>query len=214
MSAETVRGVVALAVCGALACGGGGSAAGVGGSGGGAGVDGGGGFAGEGGGAPAAAGTDGNRADAGSCNRVPIGEAPLVTEIVTQGTPPARPAGGTIVGGTYYVTSETFYLQPTCTYVPGDPARRAVLVTVDSTGSGRMAIAAATESEDAHWAIDYAIEGTSLSTTPRCSLSGVELAAMDGGSSTKISGFTATPTQIVFFNDAYCGTGVDVLTKQ
>ena len=78
-----------------------------------------------------------------------------------------------------------------------------------------MEIAASSGSEETHWAIRYAITETSLATTPLCSLSGVELPAppMDGGSP-KVSGFTATATQIIFFNEAYCGTGVDVLTKQ
>jgi hypothetical protein len=207
MSAETVRGVFAFVVCGALACGdGSGSNGGAGGSGGSAGIDGAGGV---GGGSPAAAGTDG-----GSCKSAPIGEAPLVTEVVKQEAPPDSPAGGTIVSGTYYLVSETFYRQPTCTYVPGDPARRAVLVTADSTGSGRMEIAASGGGEEAHWTIGYSISETLLSTTALCDQLGRELPPMDGGASTKLSEFTATPTQIIFFNGSYCGTGVDVLTKQ
>lgn len=206
----TVRGVVAFVVCGALACGPS-SISGVGGSGGGAGVDG---AAGSGGGGfPAAGGADGGT-DAASCNIVPIGAAPLVTEIAKREAPPTRPAGGTIVGGTYYLTSETFYEVQTCAYTPGDPGRRAVLVTVDSAGSGRMEIAASSATEDAHWAIGYSIAGTSLSTTPLCDLMGRAIPAMDGGSSTRVSGFTATADQIVFFNESYCGMGVDVLTKQ
>ncbi len=216
MSAEAVRVLVALVVCGALACGDGGGYRGVGGSGGGAGIDGTGGV----GGSPAAAGTDGGSdgpgTDAGLCNNsVPVGGAPLVAEIAVKGNPVGTPAGGTIVGGTYYLTSETFYVSQYCTYVPGDPARRTVLVTVDSTGSGRMEIVASSDSEEARWAIRYSISGTSFSTTPLCTLAGVEVPPpMDGGTSAKVSGYTATPNQITFFDGSYCGTGVDVLIKQ
>ena len=176
-----------------------------------------GGSGGGGGDAPAAAGTDGGAdgplSDAGLCtNSVPLGEAPLVTEVATRGALLASPAGGTIVGGTYYLVSETFYEQPLSAYTPGDPTRRTVLVTADSTGSGRMEIAASSGGEETHWAFSYSTSGTSLSTTLLCDLSGVEIPRVDGGS--RVSGFTATSTQIIFFNDSYYGTGVDVLTKQ
>jgi hypothetical protein len=213
MSAEAVRGVVAFVVCGALACGDG--------SGGYRGVGGAGGTGGVGGDSPGGAGTDGGSdgplLDPVSCsNIVPIGGAPLVTEIAVKGTgaAPDSPAGGTIVGGTYYLVSETFYVQPSCAYIPGDPSRRTVLVTVDSSGSGRMEIAASDDSEDARWAISFSTSGTSFSTTPLCDLSGREVPPTDGGTSPKVSGFTATSNQIVFFDGNYCGMGVDVLIKQ
>jgi hypothetical protein len=164
----------------------------------------------------------------GSCTTLVPGGAPTVAStMMPMSALTEVPAGGTITNGTFFRTSQTLYVVPSCTVLLGVPTATAFRITSTSASAGVMDIAtAATAGGEQHLATlswSYTTAGTTMTHTVLCyTLDG---ATPDGGTppgEVTASAYTATPTEIRFYTPlgsptdggSSCGTEVVVLQKQ
>jgi hypothetical protein len=198
--------VIAANGCGSSS--GGGGTAGTSGGGGSSASGGSGGTSGGGGGAGGALATCGNSSDQGSgdtCNTA-AATGPCVTQQLSTATAPT-PAGGTIVAGTYNLTSLTLFNPPEGGSQSTD--RRETLV-VSAVTAGSLTLdqvhVSGSSTQRSHGTV--IIAGTTLTFTPTCPPPG------DGGDSGGSAGFTASTTMFTLIEAHGGGSSqVSVFTK-
>ena len=208
-----------------------GGGAGKGGSGGSAGGGGSGGGAGGSGGGPSDAGTDGP-----TCNNGGFGDAQLIPEtIVESASPPVPPAGGTILQGTYVLTSVTFYDAAGDGGVAGCSAPTSFataakyLVSLSGPGTGTVEEVFGGDGGDGaimeifRANFSFTASGTSVTTQVECDSSAGTIQPVDGGGAMSMGSYTATTSQFTLYAPKYanasamtglCGTTVSVLTME
>jgi hypothetical protein len=204
----SIAGVVGIIGCGSS---GGGGPGGSGGSGGNAtggttgsgGTSGGGTSGGGAGGMLAACGTDTSASSGDTCNTV-VADGPCVTVQVSAAAAPT-PAGGTIVAGTYRLTSETFYGA-----AGGNQQddRRETYVVSGVTALGftlDQSRTSGTHVERSRGTV--VVSGTTVTLTPTCPPPG------DGGNNGGSAQFTATANTFSLIQAKNGGTDVSVYTK-
>jgi hypothetical protein len=154
-----------------------------------------------------ACGTDPASETGAGCNTIATG-GPCVTELVVTGPPPTA-AGGTVVAGTYNLTSVSLYNTPDGSAPVASMGRRTLVI---SGVSGTSFTLDQIETSGAHTDRSHgtvAIAGTMATFTPTCP------PPSDAGDNGGSVGFTTTATTITLVNSPK-GDGsveVDVYTK-
>lgn len=156
------------------------------------------------GGSLAACGDNTNPNQGESCNTI-VPTGPCVTETMSSATAPA-PAGGTIVAGTYDLTTMTVYGQPADAGL--DSARRGVIMISAGTGANTFNIQVAEQSgttlqRQTGMAIANSTQ-KQVTFTPSC----------PNGNTGGASSYSATATTFTLFEDHNGGTRVNVYTKR
>jgi hypothetical protein len=156
------------------------------------------------GGSLAACGDNTNPNQGESCNTI-VPTGPCVTETMSSATAPA-PAGGTIVAGTYDLTTMTVYGQPADAGL--DSARRGVIMISAGTGANTFNIQVAEQSgttlqRQTGMAIANSTQ-KQVTFTPSCPT----------GNTGGASSYSATATTFTLFEDHNGGTRVNVYTKR
>jgi hypothetical protein len=148
------------------------------------------------------------------CNTVTLGGAAL-TPTASSSTPPTA-AGGTIVSGTYSLTSAIQYVTSPCVSNPSGVTVQSTIVVNASAMTVQVYSVSSFQgtTEETRSNGTFAASGPDLTTTPTCG------SDVDAGAGTP-SPYTATSTAITVFStdtqglDAgACATTVEVYTKQ
>ncbi|HEY7376499.1 MAG TPA: hypothetical protein VIF57_30350 [Polyangia bacterium] len=189
-------------------------------------------LAGCGGGAgPAGAAQDASADVAATCTTlVPDGALTVSDALMPMSPPPDPPAGGTIANGLYFRTASLFYVESTCTLLPGAPSAMAVRFTAASATAGVIDVAQVVsvpgEQHLAASSFSYTIAGTTMTRTLRCAtLDGADATTSDGGAhvgDVSSASYTAVPTGLRLYVPlpavdpaaGSCGTGLTVFQKQ
>jgi hypothetical protein len=146
------------------------------------------------------------------CNTVMLGGS-VVTLTSSTGTPPT-PAGGTIVTGTYSLTSSTQYVTSPCASNPAGLTAQSTIVVSASAMTVQIYSVESYQgnTEETHLNDTFMVSESDLTTTPTC---GIDVDAGAGAPSP----YTATSTSISVFGvdnqglDAgECSTTVQVYT--
>jgi len=133
--------------------------------------------------------------------------APMVTAVLSA-DPAPTPAGGTMVAGTYYLTSWTYYGGLASCKLYSYALTMAITPSSDSDGYLQET-----------WGIKIASGGASTeryASTYKISDTRVYLSNCGSSTASESRGYTATTNEIVFFPLRYenCGTTVQVFTRQ
>jgi hypothetical protein len=148
------------------------------------------------------------------CNTVTLGGA-AITPTVSSSTPPTA-AGGTIVSGTYSLTSATQYIALPCVSNAGSGTVQSTIVVNASAMTVQIYSVSSFQggTDESRSTATFTASDSALTSTPTCG-SGV-----DAGAGTP-SPYTATSTTIAVFSfdneglDAgTCATNVEVYTLQ
>jgi hypothetical protein len=156
----------------------------------------------------AACGTSTSPSVGDSCNTVDA-TGPCVTSTVGSGTPPT-PAGGSIVAGTFDLTSLTVYpIADAGTQTGTDTRREALAFSAVTTSTLTLQMTQASGTTIARQAGTVVISGSQVTFTPTCPPPG------DAGDNGGSAGFTATSTTFTLFDTGDGGDlRVSVYTKR
>ena len=137
------------------------------------------------------------------CNDLQYGSSFVQATNSENGTEPA-PTGGTVTGGSYHLTSSTFYPLAGCTV---DPIATVLLVSASSPTSGTIQTASLTSTGYiGSESTSYLESGTLLQIHIDCI---VPDSAGLLGTGAQI-GYSATPTEIQLYATGGCGNHVEV----
>lgn len=155
-------------------------------------------------GGSAMCGTSNAQDQGATCNTLSAA-GPCVTTTISNGTPPT-PAGGTIVAGTYNVTSQTVYGSADAG-TSSEPYRETVAVSGVTPTSLTFALVQVSGTHTNRTSGTDTISGTTVSAMNSCPPPG------DGGSQGAALGYTATPTTVTLISSDNGVTTVIVFTK-
>jgi hypothetical protein len=166
------------------------------------------------GGSPGVGGGDGGLAACGNDNQMTSGETchsasatgPCVMQQISSATPPAA-AGGTIVAGTYNLTSMTFYGPADSGNSQQSDRRSTFVISSVTAASFKLDQVDASGARLERSSGTVAITGTMVTYTPICPPPG------DGGDNGGSASFTATATTFSLIESKNGGTEVSVYTK-
>jgi hypothetical protein len=143
------------------------------------------------------------------CNTVDYAAAPWVATAYVDAGPPAM-TGGAIVGGTYYLSSDTVY--GTACVVTSIASKEVVVIASDVGNPTSGTFLGAGQSELGHRDDadeTYSTDGGLLTTTTACT------SPVWSGQSVGTAPYTATPTELVFQSaPTSCQLEITVYTKQ